>query len=193
MFERFTDRARNTVKQSKLEAETLRHSWIGTEHLLLALLDDDAGGASRLLTGAGVAKEQVYAAIEEFRSPLPGVLDKEDAAALESIGIDLESVLSRLQATFGPVGPAPRRRRWFRRTSTECAGSAPRFSPRSKKALELSLREALRLKHKFIGTEHLLLGILREGEGLAVKILVETGVDLGELRRRTEASLRAAA
>jgi ATP-dependent Clp protease ATP-binding subunit ClpA len=59
--------------------------------------------------------------------------------------------------------------------------------------LELSLREALRLKHKYIGTEHILLGLIREGEGLAAKIITESGVDLADLRRATETKLRHAA
>nr|WP_279306119.1 Clp protease N-terminal domain-containing protein [Micromonospora globispora] len=59
--------------------------------------------------------------------------------------------------------------------------------------LELSLREAVRLRHQHIGTEHILLGLLREGQGLAALVLAEAGVDLGDLRRRVELALRTAA
>jgi hypothetical protein len=67
------------------------------------------------------------------------------------------------------------------------------FTPRSKKVLELSLREMLRLKHRAITSEHILLGLLREGEGLAAQILVERGVDFPDIRRQVEQSLRSAA
>jgi len=63
------------------------------------------------------------------------------------------------------------------------------FTPRAKKVLELSLREAIRLKHKSIASEHILLGLIREGEGLAMKIMVEAGVDLEGVRREATASL----
>ncbi|MEU8077716.1 Clp protease N-terminal domain-containing protein [Catellatospora citrea] len=59
--------------------------------------------------------------------------------------------------------------------------------------LELSLREALRLKHKYIGTEHILLGMIREGRGLAALIMTEAGIDLDDLRRRTEQAIAARA
>lgn len=83
--------------------------------------------------------------------------------------------------------PAPRRR-WGRRRYV----GGP-FSPRSKKVLELALREAIRLRHHHIGTEHILLGLLREGNGLAALVLAEAGVDLDDLRRRVETALRTAA
>ncbi len=67
------------------------------------------------------------------------------------------------------------------------------FSARSKKVLELSLREAIRLRHRHIGTEHILLGLLREGNGLAALALTEAGVDLADVRQRVEVALRASA
>ncbi|WP_194820680.1 Clp protease N-terminal domain-containing protein, partial [Micromonospora sp. S-DT3-3-22] len=67
------------------------------------------------------------------------------------------------------------------------------LSPRSRTALELALREALRLRHRHIGTEHLLLGVLREGGGLGATVLTEAGADLDDLRRRVESALRTAA
>jgi ATP-dependent Clp protease ATP-binding subunit ClpA len=67
------------------------------------------------------------------------------------------------------------------------------FSARSKKVLELSLREALRLRHNYIGTEHILLGLVREGQGLAALVLTEAGIGLADLRRRVEVAVRHAA
>jgi hypothetical protein len=90
------------------------------------------------------------------------------AQALASLGISLEGVREKVQETFGMTGTPP-------------SGSPP-FTPRAKKVLELALREAVQLNQSFIGTEHLLLGLVREGEGVAANILVSLGADLGLVR-----------
>ncbi len=92
------------------------------------------------------------------------------AKALESLGISLEAVREKVEETIGMAGTAP-------------SGSPP-FTPRAKKVLELSLREALQLGHSYIGTEHLLLGLVREGEGVAATVLVSLGADLGRVRQQ---------
>ncbi len=90
------------------------------------------------------------------------------AKALESLGISLEAVREKVEETIGPASTPP-------------SGSPP-FTPRAKKVLELSLREALQLGHNYIGTEHMLLGLVREGEGVAAQVLVSLGADLGRVR-----------
>jgi len=91
------------------------------------------------------------------------------------------------------------RTRWHpsrRPPGTGCSvGRSPwgPLTPRTKKVLELALREAIRLKHNWIGSEHILLGLLREGNGLAAKIMFDAGIDLAALRRTVEESLRTAA
>jgi ATP-dependent Clp protease ATP-binding subunit ClpA len=107
-------------------------------------------------------------------------LTGDDADALRAIGIDMENVRARIEESFGP-GALERARFGGRRRGLAC-GHVP-FSPRSKKVLELSLREALRLRHDYIGTEHILLALLREGEGLAARILADSGVRPDDLRR----------
>src|ERR1700690_1524375 len=92
------------------------------------------------------------------------------AKALESLGISLEAVREKVEETIGMAGTAP-------------SGSPP-FTPRAKKVLELSLREALQLGHSYIGTEHMLLGLVREGEGVAAPVLVSLGADLGRVRQQ---------
>jgi hypothetical protein len=92
------------------------------------------------------------------------------AAALESLGITLDAVRQKVEETIGMAGTAP-------------SGSPP-FTPRAKKVLELSLREALQLGHRYIGTEHILLGLVREGEGVAATVLVSLGADLGLVRQK---------
>ena len=92
------------------------------------------------------------------------------AKALESLGISLEAVRQKVAETIGPA-------------STAGTGSPP-FTPRAKKVLELSLREALQLGHNYIGTEHMLLGLIREGEGVAPQVLVNLGADLSQVRQQ---------
>lgn len=135
MFERFTDRARRVVVLAQEEARRLSHSSIGTEHLLLGLVGEEDGVASRALRSFGIYGEQIRAEVEEI---------------------------------IGRGGEAP-------------IGHIP-FTPRAKKVLELSLREALNLHHSYIGTEHVLLGLIREGEGVAAQVLVSKGVRLEAVR-----------
>ncbi|MFZ9630357.1 MAG: Clp protease N-terminal domain-containing protein, partial [Ilumatobacteraceae bacterium] len=92
------------------------------------------------------------------------------AKAMESLGISLEAVRSQVEEIIGQGGSSP-------------TGHIP-FTPRAKKVLELSLREALQLGHNYIGTEHILLGLIREGEGVAAQVLVKLGADLSRVRQQ---------
>src|ERR1700748_987271 len=92
------------------------------------------------------------------------------AKSLESLGISLEGVRSQVEEIIGQGQQAP-------------SGHIP-FTPRAKKVLELSLREALQLGHNYIGTEHILLGLIREGEGVAAQVLVKLGADLSRVRQQ---------
>jgi len=93
------------------------------------------------------------------------------AKALESLGVSLEAVREKVEETIGPP-PAG------------VPANSPPFTPRAKKVLELSLREALQLGHNYIGTEHMLLGLVREGEGVAAQVLVSLGADLPRVRQQ---------
>jgi Clp amino terminal domain, pathogenicity island component/ClpX C4-type zinc finger len=137
MFERFTDRARRVLVLAQEEARLLNHAFIGTEHLLLGLIQE----------GEGIA-----------------------AQALSDLDITVTAVRTRVEEVIGLSGGA---------ASDE---SRP-FTPRAKKVLELSLREALQLGHNYIGTEHLLLGLVQEGEGVAAQVLVSLGADLARVRQ----------
>ena len=92
------------------------------------------------------------------------------AKALESMSISLEAVRNQVEEIIGQGGSSP-------------SGHIP-FTPRAKKVLELSLREALQLGHNYIGTEHILLGLIREGEGVAAQVLVKLGADLSRVRQQ---------
>ncbi|WP_217136449.1 ATP-dependent Clp protease ATP-binding subunit [Leucobacter chinensis] len=136
MFERFTDRARRVVVLAQEEAKSLNHNYIGTEHILLGLIQE----------GDGVA-----------------------AKALGELGISLDAVREQVIDIIGQGQQPP-------------AGHIP-FTPRARKVLEYSLREALQLGHNYIGTEHMLLGLLREGEGVAAQVLIKLGADLNRTRQ----------
>jgi len=205
MLERFTDEARGVVTLARGRAKELGHSWIGTEHLLLALLDPVAGGTATVLREAGVDAASVRASLARH-VPAPGPqgppLTDEDAQALRTIGIDLQAVLARLEETLGadaltvPAGPErPSRRRTLllRRRPARAPSGRIGFSGRAKKVLELAVREAVAGRHDRIASEHLLLGLLREGHGRACTILGEQGVDLAALRAATQRSLDRAA
>ena len=137
MFERFTDRARRVVVLAQEQARLLNHNYIGTEHLLLGLIDE----------GEGVA-----------------------AKVLESLEISLQDARAQVEEIIGHGGQAP-------------SGHIP-FTPRAKRVLEFSLREALQLGHNYIGTEHVLLGLIREGEGVAAQVLANLGAKLSDVRKR---------
>ena len=136
MFERFTERARQVVVLAQDEARSLRHDYIGTEHILLGLLREEEGIAARVL---------------------------------KSLGVALEEVRAQVARIIGAGDEAP------------ATGQIP-FTPRAKKVLELSLREALSLGHNHIGTEHVLLGLVRENEGVAMRILLDLDVDAEKVR-----------
>jgi ATP-dependent Clp protease ATP-binding subunit ClpA len=136
VFERFTDRARKVVVLAQEEARLLNHNYIGTEHLLLGLIQEGEGIAAKVLERLGVSRSVVRARVEEI---------------------------------IGQGGSSP-------------SGHIP-FTPRAKKVLELSLREALQLGHNDIGTEHLLLGLIREGEGVAAQVLAQLGLDSSLVRQ----------
>lgn len=163
MFERFTQSARTAVVRAQSEARDLRHGHIGTEHLLLGVLAEGHGVGARVLAELGLDLGEVRRAVARGSAAGP------DAEALETLGIDLDAVRRKVEETFGPGAlerSGSRRRR---------SNHIP-FTRNAKKALELALRESLRLKSRTIGTEHVLLGLLREG-GLAARLLSERGVD----------------
>lgn len=197
MFERFDQEARQVVARAHDEAVAMGHGYVGTEHLLLGLLGTGPGVTADVLGATGVTPEEVRKAVAALVGPAPG---PGDAAALRTIGIDLDAVRATIEDSFGPgaldrarCGPAgggrnrDRRRRRF--TPGPLDGGTPPLTPRTKKVLELALRHSLHLRHDHIGPEHVLLGLLTEGEGLAATLLVARGLRLDDLRRRVLAAL----
>ncbi|SDO17953.1 Clp protease N-terminal domain-containing protein [Geodermatophilus sp. DSM 45219] len=178
MFERFTTEAREVVVLAQDEARSLRHGYIGTEHLLLALLRQDTP-TTAVLRRHGLDHDEVAGAVAAATGG-----DGLDADALRTLGIDLDAVRDVVEATFGP-GALDRPGGGRRRSSP---AHIP-FTAGAKKVLELSLREAIALRSNRISDGHVALGLLREGEGLATKVLLDRGVDPRVLRADVTAAL----
>lgn len=147
MFERFTPAARQVVIRAQDEARGFAHPWIGTEHLLLAVLAAPDSPAAALLAEQGVTLDTARAALDLLVGR--GGFCASDAAALRTVGIDLDQVRRSAEATFGPGAldrpPAWRCRRRFvvgrRHRLDDASGELP-FMPRAKRALERARHEA---------------------------------------------------
>lgn len=195
MFERFTKEARTVVVLAQEEARMLNHSWIGSEHLLLGIASRSGVPGAATLERLGVTAAACRAAITPSGA---GELGAEDAAALSALGIDLGAVRDRAEEVFGPgaldraATPEQTRGRWRRSAKGAPKGHIP-FTPRAKKALERSLREALARKDNVIGTQHVLLGILNPEDEPAAELLARLGTDMEAVRAGLLAELGQAA
>lgn len=159
MFGRFTGPVRRRAARARHAEAAMFERFTDAARSVLALAQDEA----RLLNHNFIGTEHI----------LLGLLREGDgraAQALGTFGIHLDDARQQVAA---PLRPAP----------SAITGSAP-FTPRTKKVLEMSLREALQLGHDFIGTEHLLLALVREGEGVAAQVLVGLGADLSQVRQK---------
>src|SRR5262245_39802304 len=136
MFDRFTERARKVMTLARQEAQKLNNDYIGTEHILLGLVQE----------GSGVA-----------------------AQVLKNLDVDLKKVRGEVERLVEPgTGPVQ--------------GNQLPFTPRAKRVLELAMEEAQTLGHNYIGTEHLLLGLIRESDGPAAHVLQNLGVKPEDVR-----------
>lgn len=182
MFERFTKDARHAIVFAQEEARMLNHDEIGVEHILIGVLATEEAGLAELLATVGLSVDEARSVVAKRHKD--DVLGVADAEALRSIGIDLDAVRESLDATFGQDAldraREDDRRDWFGRPRN--FGHIP-FTGDAKKAVELSLREALARKDDHIGTEHVLLGILR-APGDVARAVIESHVTTDDLRGR---------
>jgi ATP-dependent Clp protease ATP-binding subunit ClpA len=174
MFERFTATARLAVIGAQARARRRGDDRITTEHLLLALYDVPDHLAVTVLDVLGADRAAVERAVDERRTGGRA----SDAAALATLGIDLDEVRRQVEDAFGPGALERTRAAGARRRHV--GGHIP-FDRAARKVLELALREAVRLEHRHLGTEHLLLGLLQAG-GAAGEILAERGIRLEATR-----------
>ncbi len=143
----FSDRVRRVLQMAREEAARLHHHYVGTEHILLALIREGEGIAAAVLTNLNVDLEEIQQKIEETVKK-----GKEAAAA-------------------GPDLP---------------------YTSRAKKVLEFAMSEVRELNHSYVGTEHLLLGLLREEKGIAAQVLTDAGVSLERFMETAPAGSAAA-
>jgi ATP-dependent Clp protease ATP-binding subunit ClpA len=177
MFERFSRNARVAVVLAQEEARELEADEIRPEHLLVGVLQSAGRDLSRVLAGQGLTAEMVRERLATEDSPTDESFD-DDVEALRSIGIDLRTVRENIDKTFGAGAYDNALRKSGRRRRRR--GHIP-FTKAAKKALELSLREALAHKDTMIGCEHMLLGILRGGDKFTLGLITEH-VDTDQLR-----------
>jgi ATP-dependent Clp protease ATP-binding subunit ClpA len=186
VFERFTEKARAVVVLAQEVAREKKADAVRSEHLLLALYRVPDNLALTVLAAHSVRREDVEADVERAAG---GDASASDAEALATLGIDLDEVRRQVEEAFGPGAldrtraALGRGRRWF-------GGHIP-FDRSAKKVLELALREALRLKHNYIGCEHVLLGMLHTETGAAQPILLARGVRQDSSRIIVEELVRA--
>ncbi len=179
MFERFTRNARAVVLDAAQVARRAHAPEVLPTHLLEALVAIDGTLALHLLEDLGASRQELRQVVSRLVGAQPAVLDEDDADALRLLGIDLDDVMRRIERDLGgPSGSAGERR------------STPRYSRSAKKALALSLREAIRLGDRFIGTEHLLLGLVRAGDPLTLATLAAFGLKAVDVRRAVDEAER---
>ena len=178
MFERFTADARRTVVVAVEVAQEVGHDNLGAEHLLIALAGTGPSIATQALIACGFDPRRARLDLERIEASEDSDLSDADAAALRGIGVDLDEVRRRVEASFGP-GALDRRRRWHGRRRGRVCGLP--VMPKAKQALELALREAIRLGHPRIGPEHVLLGLLRLN-AISTQLLSAQGIEARRLR-----------
>jgi ATP-dependent Clp protease ATP-binding subunit ClpA len=169
VYDRFTELTKRAIVGARDAATALGHDFIGPEHLLLGLAQT-AGTASEALRAHGVELGQLRDETVRELSTTGAPATRGQAAkdALSSLGIDLTEIRRQAAENFGPDAfKYPR----------------PAFSLQAKKAVQSSLQQAIELGHQTIDTEHLLLGILTEQDGVPIRVLATLGVDAEPLRR----------
>jgi ATP-dependent Clp protease ATP-binding subunit ClpA len=169
VFDIFTEAAKRSLLLGQDEAIALGHDFIGTEHLMLGLIGVDDGIAGQVLAERGVtaelARREAIAMLAA--AGITGSGRHEPVDALATIGIDVDEIRQRADQTFG---------------AGKFTFPRPAYTAEAKKAIELSVSEAQALGHDYVGTEHLLLGLLAQGQGIAIRILATAGADPAELR-----------
>jgi ATP-dependent Clp protease ATP-binding subunit ClpA len=196
MFERFTDKARNVVILAKAKATERGDDQIRPVHMLYGLAATD-GVAGRALTALGADAAAVERELDRAGGASPGSLGPReeaadaDAEALAAIGIDLDEIKRRIEESFGPG--ALERVPLTPKGPLNWTGRLP-LNEASKLALALSIKEARALRHSYVGTEHLLLGLLQVAERyphgeFATATLPDLGLDPATARDRVLAEL----
>ena len=179
MFERFTRNARTLVLHAHELARRTEAKEVLPSHLFTALVEADGILAVHVLEDLGAPRTDLRQVVRDLTGQHPGGLSDDDAEALRVLGIDLDEVVRRIDHDLGGT-PDPGTARHSR----------PRFSKGAKKVLELSLREAIRLGDGFIGTEHVLLGLIRTGDDVVLRTLAAFDISPDDVRRGVDEAER---
>ncbi len=171
-----TPRAKKVIELAIDEAHRLNHHYIGTEHLLLGLVREGQGIASGVLESLGVN-------LEKARTQTVHVLNQSSTA---SGPLTAHALPSFPQEAASPVAEKDSAPLEEEKKQMNDRDRFDKFTERARKVLSLAQEEAQRFQHNYIGTEHLLLGLVREGEGVAAKVLANFGVELDKVRRALE-------
>jgi ATP-dependent Clp protease ATP-binding subunit ClpA len=164
-----TPRVQKVMALAQQEAKHLNHTYVGTEHLLLGLLREGEGVAGRVLRGHGMDLEQT-------RAEIVRELDRRSEA----------SCAGQQTPSTPNENPAPQSRFEMPKAAIPGDPMVSAFTPRAQQVLLLARKEADRFNHSFLGTEHLLLGLIKLGQGVAVSVLAKLGLDLETVRQEVE-------
>lgn len=178
MFELFTPSARGVVTNAIEHARTMGYSEILAEHVLLGVMEDTEGIGARVLRDLGVERGALMGEV--------AALEDTNPEAARSNGAELHAVRRQAQAVFGraALDRARRRRVGVFRKQAVLVGGHPRLANTATRSLEQALRQAQTLKHDYVGSGHILLGLLSEEEDPAARLLRRLGLDAVAVRRR---------
>jgi ATP-dependent Clp protease ATP-binding subunit ClpA len=180
MFDRLSGDGRRALDLAQAESRSLRHNYLGTEHIVIGIARETTGTGGRALRRTGFdasrARDDIIRLIGI--GTVPG-MEPGDDLALRSIGIHLDEVRRRTEEAFGPGALNPRARRSRRGPCTPPYGWC--VAPRVKIAMQTAAKEAERMRVPCVGTEHVLLGMLQLGEGVGMQLLDAQAIDKGRL------------
>ena len=175
MYERFTEHARTVMQIAAQEAKRLQYDYLGTEHVLIGLVSEDGGMAAKVLKSLDVDVEMIRRDVENLALNPPDVF-----ASIARLSIDVNEIASKDEIEQFKKMYAERRR------DILASGNLP-LAPRVKSVIEHSLEEAITLRHNIVSTGHILVGLLREQEGVACQILMNHGLTLQAVRDKIRA------
>jgi ATP-dependent Clp protease ATP-binding subunit ClpA len=183
MLERFTRNARDIVLRAHEVARRTGAPEVLPSHLFETVVAADGVLAVHVLEDLGAPRDEVRQVVRGLTGHLPGGLSEDDAEALRLLGIDLDDVVRRIDHDLGGTPGQPP-------GAGQARHSRPRFAKSSKKVLELALREAIRLGDGFIGTEHVLLGLVRSGDPVVMRTLEAFDLTAEDVRRGVDGAER---
>jgi ATP-dependent Clp protease ATP-binding subunit ClpC len=160
MYERFTDRARKVMQLANQEAKRFNHEYVSTEHILLGLVQEGSGVAANVLKNLSIDLSKIRLEVEKVVGPGGEQIDRGEISAAPN-GI--------IQKLCGWVG-------------AQVNTGRPLHTPRVKKVINYAVEESRKLNHNYVGSEHLLLGLLREQEGIAAHVLMNLGINIDGVR-----------